>query len=159
MNKLAFLVPDLGPSQLSFRLISQINSFAENHVGFDFCVLYESLQRPCLTMNFASMPIAEGWGFDGPVISTSLSTTRKMLGFPASPKKIFFVWDLEWLTMKDKTFRDLQEVYLNPELTLLSRCDDHAMVLWQMWGRKAMVIPDFDLPQIIEVATGEKLAV
>ncbi len=157
--KLAVMLNNLGPSQLAYNLVLQANALVGSRSDLDVVALYESLCRPCISMNFASMQVVEGWGFDGPVVATSFSTAEKLIRFPAASKKLFLVWDLEWLRVKEKSFRQQLAVYGNTELTLLSRSKDHAKAISDCWNRESLVVEDFDLARIIEVATGEKLAV
>lgn len=146
------MLNNLGPSQLAHGLISQTNALVASRSDVDVVALYESLTRPCLPLNFAAMQVAEGWGFDGPVVATSFSTAEKLIRFPASPKKLFLVWDLEWMRMKQKSFEQLFAVYGHTDLTLLARSHDHAKAISDCWNREAVVMDDFDLSKIIEVA-------
>ena len=152
MNKIAIMLDDLGPSQLAHTVICQGNDLCANHQGYDVVALYEDLQRPCIPMNFACMQIAEGWAFDGVVVATSFSTAEKLLSFPSASKKLFMVWDLEWIRLKQKSFRQLLSVYGNEQLTLLARSYDHAKAIADCWNRTVKVIEDFNLKSIIEAA-------
>jgi len=150
--KLGIAVNDLGASQLNFLLIQRANELVGSRRDLDIILFYENIVRPCLPMNFAVMQIAECWGFDGPVVATTFNTAEKLLRFPSSPRKLFYVWDLEWTRMRQKLFRSLLSVYGNPDLTLLARCQDHADAIRQCWNREALVVEDCDLDRIIEVA-------
>jgi len=153
VTKLAVMVNNLGPSQLAYALITQANALVGDRYDLDIVALYDTLAKPCHAMNFAAMQAAEGWGFDGPVVATTLNTAAKVLNFPAASRKLFLVWDLEWLRTQRKTFRPLQAVYGHPDLTLLARSKDHAQAISDCWNRDSIVVEDFDLGRIIEVAT------
>lgn len=150
--KIGFCLEDLGPSQLSYEFITNSNQILEKGITFDIIGFYEGVARPCIPINFATMQIAEAWGFDGILIATSLSTAQKVLKCPSASKKIFLVWDLEWLRTKNLNFRDLREVYANPKLTLVARGADHAKVIEDLWHKKCEVVNGFDLEKVIEVA-------
>lgn len=157
--KIAVMLNNLGASQLAHALVTQANALVGSRADVDVVALYEALARPCLPMCFSAMQVSEGWGFDGPVVATSVSTAEKLARFPAASKKLFLVWDLEWLRGGGRPFDELRRVYGNPDLTLLARSPDHARVISQCWGRDVTTVNDFDLAHIIEVATGEQLAV
>lgn len=150
--KLAVMLNSLGASQLSYRLVTQANALVGSRADLDVVALYEELARPCLPLNFASMQAAEGWGFDGPVVATSLSTAEKLALFPAAARKLFLVWDLEWLRLRGRPFRSLRAVYGHPDLTLLARSADHARAVADCWGRDAEVVGDFDMNLILRAA-------
>lgn len=152
VKKLAVCVRDLGPSQLTFRLIAAANELVGAGEGVDVLALFERPARPCLAMNFAATHLAEGYGYDGVVLATSLSTARAALGFPSASRRLFYLWDLEWLRGGKGTFRRLRAVYGDPRLTLLARSPDHAAAARAAWNREAVVVDDLDLARVLEVA-------
>ncbi|SVC44680.1 uncharacterized protein METZ01_LOCUS297534, partial [marine metagenome] len=90
------LINNIGASQLSYLVVQNLNELGNHRPEIDAIVYYENMQKHCLPPNFAIMQIAEAWGHHGPMIATSLSTAQKLIGFP-SERKLFYVWDLEWL--------------------------------------------------------------
>lgn len=149
--KIGIALNNLGPSQLCYHLALQANTMVGSRSDVDVIAFYEDMQRPCLEMNFAHMQLAEGWGFDGVMVATSFSTAAKILRFPGPSRKLFYVWDLEWMRMGQKDFRSLQKVYGTNELTLVARSEDHARILSQVWNRDVGIITDnLDLNRFIE---------
>lgn len=147
--KLGVLVNNLGPSQLAFNIIKNVNQ----STGFDFIAFYENFLRPCIPMNFATMQIYEAWGYDGILIATKLSNAAQLVKFPLAKNKFFYVWDLEWLYAKEKYFRYLQGIYANPELKLIARSQSHKDLIEDCWNVKvAGIVDDFNIKQLKEVA-------
>jgi hypothetical protein len=149
MVKLGIAVKDLGPSQLNFNMIRAANSLVMSRPDIDIIGFYENIQRHCLAMNFAVMQIAEAFAFDGTVVATTFSTAEKLLRFPSPKKRLFYVWDLEWLRSPRTPYRTWQAVYGNPELTLLARSQDHAKAIGQAWNREVGILEDFDLERVL----------
>ena len=150
--KLGLAFNNLGPSQLAYHFTVNATKLLEEGVGVDVICFYQDLQRTALEQNFAMMQMAEAYGFDGTLVATSFSTAKKTLQLPTPTKKAFYVWDLEWLRMKKKDFRSLQQVYGNPELLLIARSEDHARVLENAWNRKVSLITDnCDLRQMLKL--------
>lgn len=152
MAKLAIAVSNLGPSQQNFCLIHQANGLLEKRADLDILVLFENVQKPCVPMNFACMHITEGWGYDGPVVATNLSTASKLLRFPCVSRKLFYPWDVEWLRLKQKAFNQLQGIYGHPDLKLLARSKDHAELMCRAWNRPVSLVENFNLETILDVA-------
>jgi hypothetical protein len=151
--KLGIVVNNLGPSQMNFDIIRQTNGFLSASALADVIVFYENLQRPCLPMSFACMQVAEAWGFDGALIATNLSTAEKVLRCPSSRKRLFYLWDLEWLRLQQKHYRSLQATYAHPDLTLITRNEDHKKVVENAWNvRVAATIDDFDIASLMKIA-------
>lgn len=154
--KFGVLVNDLGPGQLATRLLTQANALVASRADLDVLVLYEALRRPCVDPAFATMQVAEGYAFDGPMVATTASTAEKLARFPAVPRKLFYAWDLEWLRphlARGRSFADWRRVYGNPDLVLVARCDDHARVLANAWNREVAVVEHFDLEHLLALAT------
>jgi len=148
--KLAFAVHDLGPSDLSLRLLTEGNRWVQEGVGNDLAVFYQEAARPPLTPFFSSCHLAEGWAYDGAVVATSFRTAELLLRFPSPRRKAFLAWDLDWL--RDQyDFRRLRAVYGNPDLTIIARCEDHAKALSRCWNRGLVLTKGFDLRAIAEV--------
>lgn len=150
--KLGIAVNTLGPSQLNYLLVKQANALLAGRTDLDIVAFYEGLARPSQVPHFASMQMAEGWCFDGPVVATTLSTAEKLLRFPATPRRLFYCWDLEWVRVPRRQYAPLRHVYGNPELTLIARTQEHARIIRQCWNREAQVVEEFDLPRLIEAA-------
>ncbi len=153
--RLGVAVKHLGPSQLAFQLINQGNDFVGSGATGDFVAFFEEPKRPCFHLGFSSMQIMEGWGYDAPIVATTFNTAEKLLRFPACPRKLFYVNDLEWLRRPQRNFYQLQAVYGSPQLTLIARSHDHKQVLEQLWNRPvAAVMDSFDIPQLLGLLDG-----
>ena len=146
MKKIGFLVNDLNPSQLSYFLIKNANEFLTKNKDYDIYIFYDNLAVPCLTPNFAIMQAAEAFSFDGTLIATNLNTASKLINFPSAEKKYFYVWDLDWMRMKNKSFDALQSIYGNKELSLIARSDEHKQAIENAWNAPVKnVISNFDM--------------
>ena len=148
MKKIGFAVSNLGAGHMNYSLIRQINLLMANRVDTDIILFYETLALPCLPPACARMQIHEGYGFDGPIVATSLTTAEKLIRFPSPPRKIFYVWDLEWLRMPQKSYEQLRSIYSNPDLEVVARGNDHRDLIQDVWNRPVTaVIEDFNLTE------------
>ena len=146
MHKLGILVPHLGASHQNYCLLRNVNRLLTQSADTDVILFYENLNIPCVQPMAAMMQIHEAWGFDAPVIATSLSTAEKLIRMPGPTKKIFYTWDLEWLRMPQKLWEQLYSVYAHPSLRLVARGEDHKQILQDAWNKKVdAVIDDFEL--------------
>ena len=141
MIKLGFAINNLGPSQLSYYLIKELNSLLKKRGDLDIIVFYENIARPYIKPEFALMQMAEAWSYGGTVIATDIAIAEKLLTFPAPTRKAFYIWDLEWLR-KPRMFRELQPTY--GHLELIARSNDHKEAIEGAWNRKVIgVVEDF----------------
>ncbi len=153
LKNFSVLVPDVGASQASFYLINETNKLAISRPGLDIIVFYENRHKSCLPTNFSTMEISEAWCNSGPVIASSYSTAKKMARFP-SERKLFYVWDLEWIRSSDVSHRyeAHQDVYCDPSIELIARSDSNKKAIENAFNRKVdHVVSDFNLEQILEI--------
>lgn len=152
--KLGIAVNNLGPSQANFQLIRNANKLLDEMGNLDIIVFYENAVRACVSPEFATMQMTECWGFDGPVIATSYSTAEKLLKCPCPSRKVYYIWDLEWLRQR-RHFNEHRSVYGNPSLLLIARSLSHSQVVAQAWNRPvSAVVEDFDMSRLLELAHG-----
>lgn len=140
---IGFAVDNLGFSELSYYLIRAINECLEEDCP-DITVFYSTLTRPILPLNTASMQMTELYGFAGVGVATNFHTAQKLLKCPAPQKKIFYIYDLEWIRNK-VDFSILCEVYRNPSLELVTRSEDYANVVSKLFHREVAVKDFYDI--------------
>ena len=145
------LLQNIGASQLSYSVVQQLNHLGNIRPDIDTIVFYEDMHKNCLPPNFAVMQIAEAWGQHGPTIATSLSTALKLIGFP-SARKIFYVWDLEWLRGQQRHYKMYADIYTYPELELIARSEEHKKAIENAFNKEVKhIMPDFDTNQLLKV--------
>lgn len=153
MKKIGFAVYDLSQSQLAFNLITNGNIAVGSDYLTDVIAFYEHHRRPCVAMQFGAMQIMEAWGYESPIVATTLNTAAKTLRFPTASQKFFYVWDLEWLRGESSSFEDLASVYRDERLKLVARSVDHKLAIESAWNRPvAAVIEDCDVQAFLRLA-------
>lgn len=151
--QLGILLNNLGPNQLAYLAIRNNNLFTDIRPDLECILFYENFFKPCLpAINVASMHISEAWSYKGALLATSLSTAEKMLSFPGSRNKFFYVWDLEWLRYQQKHFRRFQNVYGNSQLKLIARSHEHSRLLRNCWNvNHVPVVDDLNMTGLLKV--------
>lgn len=148
--KIGFIVNNLGPSQISYNLISQINKLYSANVPVCFAIFYENVANLMMEPNCMIMQCSEAWSYKGILISTSLTNANKLIRMPAAEKKYFYVWNIEWLGNIIPYYEPTQFVYSNPELHLIARNEDHATLIQNSYNRNVdFVVDDFDLVSML----------
>jgi len=122
-----FLVDHIGASHMAYYLVEQANALSNNGDA-RVTVFYDQLHRPCRKLLVPTMMMIEAWAQPGVSIATSLSTAARMLSFPGPQQKMFYVWDMSWLR-NPKFVGPFGELFRNPKLTLIARCQPHADAL------------------------------
>lgn len=157
METVNIFVTDFGASQLAFNLWMNLRARIKDHADISPFVFYENLRRTPMPPNFALMQIAEGWGQHGVGIATSLSTASKMRHFPALSQRFFYVWDLEWLRMRPRIYDVYSTFYLEEDVQLVARCEQHAELLVNNFNKEPVaIIPNFNIDSFMELIQGIK---
>lgn len=148
------LLKNTGSSQLSYYVIKNINELCETRPEIDPIVFCESQNKNCIPPNFAIMDMSECWGTKGDKIATSVSTARCLIDIPCDRRKIFYVWDLEWInhSREVQSYEEYKNVYCNDSLEIICRSESHKKILENSFNRHVEhIVDDFNISQIIEV--------
>jgi len=148
--KLGLMVNNLGPNQLAYSACRNFNTLQDTNV--DGVLFFVEKQRRCMPTNFAVMQLFEAYEFTGSLIATDINTAGKLIRFPSTDKKFFYVWDLEWIRMgNQKSYEQLRSIYGNPELKLLARSALHAKAISDVWDKPCEVVEDCNVKELIRI--------
>jgi hypothetical protein len=152
INKLAIIVPNLGFSQLSFYVIKALNELLTHQYSISATVFVNE-HRPSFAAHlFPIMHTGEAFEWSGTIIATTLSSAYKIIDFPGTKKKFFYVWDLEWLRLNIMDHKFLYHIYHNPRLKLIARSIEHANIIEEAWNVKpTIIIEDFEINSILNI--------
>lgn len=152
VTNLNFVVSDLSSSQQNYFLIRNLNMLTELLPQVNVQVFCENLSRFCLRPKFAIMNVAEAWGQTGPFVATNLSTAAKTITYPFASKKLFYIWDLEWLRGSNKNYNNYAPIYLHPSLELVCRSSEHKDLTEVAFNREVKhIVDNFDMKQLLEI--------
>lgn len=143
MQKIGLILNNFASSQLAYFGLT--NEVPENFNLFGF---YQNIANPIVEPKFPLYHCFELYNFDGYLISTDVSTTQQMLKTFSAKQKIFYIWDIEWLRYKNR-YEAYREVYCNPELTLVTRCDDYKRLIESLWRRECRVIENVNYNEFV----------
>lgn len=137
MQKVNFLVHSFNISQLSYELIQSIHKCLESQ-NVNINVFYEEPTHTYMQGNFAIMQMIEAFNEQGLMIATNYSTASKLINIPMPDKKIFYVWDIEWLRGNPR-YELYKDIYLSKELTLYCRSEDHSKLIQNCFNKECEV--------------------
>lgn len=148
MQKVGLILKDCGPSQAAFYGISKMNvECASSNLD---CSIFElNHVPPIIRARFGIFPITLAYLYDGILISTDIETTKFSLESCRASKRIFYVWDLEWMR-KLRSF-DSNQIYSLPELTIVCRSKEHADCIERISRRKVHVMPVFSIKELVKL--------
>lgn len=132
LPKLGFLINSIGPSELAVNIMQRSLELEDLSVY----LFWINLDRACLSNLNMNAHYSEAYCFDGPIIATCFESAAKLINLPTPNPKFFFINDLEWIYQPQKQYEQFESIYRNPELTLLTRCEDHKNIVEKAWNVK-----------------------
>jgi hypothetical protein len=156
MQRLNFLVDDVGASHLAYSLLTHLNVMVRERQDICPTVFYSNLTDQCVKpVEFNMMQMIEAFDQEGPTVATSIPTAGRLITMPRPMPKLYYVWDLEWQKYGNFQWSSLQRILGSPDLTLLARSESHKTAIESCFDVQVhSIIEDFDLEQILEVING-----
>jgi len=149
MNKVGVMIDNLGPSQLSFYAIHQLNLYSKQSSDTDYCMFINNICRPVIETNFSVMNMSESMSFDGNLIAATFELADKLINLVNSSKKHFHVWELEWMR-NPYLYEKYISILKNKEIKLSTRSDFYANAIEKYCGIKIdNITHNFNIKRII----------
>lgn len=145
---IGLILPNLSASQLAFEFINQANKVSFE--GKYECILFPmSITTQCIKPLVAVMNMSEIYNFNGILIATNLYSASHIANLKNNSRKLFYIWDLEWLRGKLNFIENIQ-IYANPKLELICRSEDHAKIINNYCNRMPKVVENCDINKMVE---------
>ncbi len=152
MNKVGFLLKDIGNNQLAYDLVTSINRMSKDKKhDYTFTLFTENVETPSVNPKCPVMNAAEIWSYDGTVVATSMATAVKLIKSIGPKKKYLYVYAPEWFTQhKISQYENTHQIYMNPELEIVARNQDYHTLFTSCFNREpAFIWPEADVEQFV----------
>jgi hypothetical protein len=145
---LGIMLPDLSASQLAFEVINQANKLSFE--GKYECILFPlGIGTICVKPNVAILNPAEVYDFKGVLIATNLHSASVLCNLKNNARKLFYIWDLEYLRGKVDYVSNIQ-TYANPKIELICRSEFHAQMIENYCNRKPRIVKNCNIKEMVE---------
>jgi hypothetical protein len=155
MKKLGICVTDFGHSQLSYRILKEVNGLMLSRFDTPISIFYENLDRPIGKLLTGYFNMSESWLFNGALVATSHTTANKMMTILGPRQKIYYVQDLDFLNnvVNSDIFYNL---FCNSNMEILCRSQNHKKVIENNFNVKVKgVVENFDIKSLLEFVRGQ----
>jgi hypothetical protein len=132
-------------------LLSNFNHIIKEHGEISPTIFYQKLGSCQIPSMCPKMHYVRAWNYTGVLISTDIATTTILDKCIRSPRKLFYVHDLEWLYLKSPLFSHLNTIYNNPEIDLIARSQSHYDILQRVWKKPIGIIDNFNKEDILKI--------
>jgi hypothetical protein len=131
-------------------LVDNINTLLRQHYEYSPIIFYQNIGKCVLPLLCCHMYMQQAWGFKGTLISTDITTTIILDKCLTTRKKIFYVFDLEWITQSNKPYSLFKSIYDNPEISLLARSSSHFDILKKTWKTPIGILNEYNHEELIK---------
>lgn len=150
MKNIGFLVRAVSMSQEGLMLINECNKLLETDRSIEVNIFYEDYDRIPLKPEFSLMQNRHAWGYTGTLISTDLRTTEVLQHLVGPSRKLFYVWNLEWL-YSHNMFLSYSKLYQSPDIDLIARTPSHFDIIKKLWKEPKYLMEDFNNEQLTRI--------
>lgn len=145
IKKLSILTRHLGPSQLSYEIISSGNRAVATHKDLDLIVFPMNTYISPILPSFAVMNSSELYDHKSLTIATDIGLMEMLLTFPGPRPRVLYSHDLDWLRDPQKNYERYARIYLNRDLDIFVRSNTHRDIFLSVWNREVKVINQEDV--------------
>lgn len=146
--KFGVILNNLLPAQFSHEIITELNNEWNNYDGILFV---ENTTAECVHVSSSIMSIDQCYNYDAVVVANGLSAADKLIDMCGPYKKIFYLWDLEWMAYQNRNYHEFSRIYRNNGLKLVCRSQDHAEMVEKCYNVKASVMERFKIADLYEL--------
>jgi hypothetical protein len=146
MNTIGVLLDNTQISQLSWTILSQLNKL--NQSSNRNCTAFYMNPAPLCVNNFCSVNVIHDIHKirEGVLIATNMDTAEILLKSQTTCRKVFFVWDLEFVHNKNSNY--LHNYNIMNKLELWTRSESYADAIENYCGVRPRITKD-SLTEII----------
>lgn len=135
-------------------LITNLNELL--NIDYKYCpiVFYQTLQRTKVFPRFCQLQLQSVWDFEHTLISTNILTTQVLNNCSRAKRKLFYVKELEWLSLPELNYAQLVDIYQNPEIDLIANNEKDFDILTKLWKKPINTINNYNYKQLKETING-----
>ena len=136
----------LDSSQMGFAISTELNSLHDT-TDINPFLFYEVYGKIPHFPKFCMQQTCLSWNFKGVLLSTSASLTHKLKTCIHAKKKLFYVWNLEWISNLN-TYTYYRDVFMDEDVDLIARSEYHAELISQVWRKPKYIVDNFNHEQL-----------
>lgn len=145
---LGIIVDDLIKSPQYHFMYKALNKMAKHE---DCYLFHDKMLYKPEKNKFAVMQQIEALHHRGTLLSTNLITSQIMASSLVARRKLFYVWNLEWLYISEFGANQLKKVFYNSEIELIARSQSHYDLLTTLFKEPIAIVENWNTEKLREV--------
>ena len=152
MGGFGVLVDKLSISQRDIFINVELNKMVNKYYEISPIVFFQDYAKTVQTPLFARLQIKDMFCYKNPVIANDIKTALLLQKTICPPRKLLYMWDLEWIYNKKYPFDVYRDIYFDFEIIV--RNDSHRSKFSKTWREPDFIVEDFNYEQIRNVIVG-----
>lgn len=153
MIKLGIIFDKIVTNQIVVSLILQLEQLSKINSELAIAIFAEEQFPLPMKINFPIYPLADAYFSDYIFIANNIGTANKLVYFPNTSSKFYFIHFPEWLYIKNKKFAELNTIYNSKKLELVVPSLDYQQIVQKTWNRTPLLIERFSLQKLLNLET------
>ena len=149
IKSFGIIINGLDNSQQSCMLSTNINQLLQKYYEYSPIVFCQNVGKCAVPLMCCHLYAQQAWGFKGTLISTDIKTTIILDKCLTTRKKLFYVFDLEWITQTNTPYSVFKSIYDNDDIDLLARSQTHFDILSKTWKQPIGIIHGYNYEELI----------
>lgn len=145
--RLAFVVDDLGSSQVAYVMSNKANLFLEDNPWVNISVFFVEDAVPCVEPLFARFNVSDALQYTGRLVATSYGSAKAIKSCTRA-KRAFYIQDLAFI-LNNRVNPD--DILKDDSIVKFCRAKDHYEFLKSKgYNVSPVIVEDFDINKILE---------
>lgn len=148
-KKISFLIDNIEQSELLYDISQFVNKSNNEH---DIIIFFKNHGVPYRTPSCPQMNICDLYGYGGSAIATSIDTARILINAVGPQEKIFYPYDVEWLSFPTFSYGQLNSIFNSKDLLKFCRSESHKKAIENSFDAEYNIAENIEclLPYIMD---------
>lgn len=151
IKSFGILIHHFNISQRDYTINLELNKLTKKY--YDICpvLFFGEYAKIAYKPSFARFPLKEAYCYKYPIIANDIKSALLLDECLCTPRKILYVWDLEWIYNNDYSFNIYSKIYNSFEIIV--RSQSHYNLFTKIWKKPDYLIEDFNHDKIRAIIT------
>lgn len=149
IKRFGILLNNLDASPKSIHIINGINNLVSQQYMYAPTIFFINRAAPPIVPMCSQIQQNHSWGYEGVLIATDISSALNLNECIRAKRKLFYIFDLEWMSLPMIIYRDMCQIYKNPKIDLIVQNPEHYEIISNCWKKPLGIVKDFNYDEII----------
>lgn len=152
--KLGILLDSTRLSQILISVLTELTILKKNDNVAHYLFVEQQEATP-VKIDFPIYHLSDAYFFPGTMIANSLAGANKLRHFAGPKQKYFYLWNLEWIYLKEKNYGEISNIFNDRRLKLIAPSKHYATLYKKYWREVDYTLENFHISELLGVNNGK----